>query len=117
MIRCPELEAFGVIDIVLLNVPVWVNAGDAGTTTVGSKSIFRSYEITLRPVRSPTVIGIAKTPGVATTFGKDTVTVVPKVTASLAFVAIEGASISLHDAALPTGTNFAIAKTAQQKNT
>ena len=35
MIKCPALAAFGVIDMPLLNVPVWVNDGFAGVTTAG----------------------------------------------------------------------------------
>src|SRR5436190_414314 len=89
------------------------------------------------PVVSPTVIGIEISPGVAVTAGSATVTVLPNVAAAASFAAaaaiespvatepaelwsvaaIEGASISLHDAALLTGPNFAIAKSAQQKNT
>jgi len=63
-----------VIDIVLLSVPVAVVAGFAGVTTAGLKSMFRSYEITPSPVTSPTVIGTAIAPGVATTAGNDTAT-------------------------------------------
>ena len=36
MIRCPELLAFGVIDIVLLRVPTISYGGTTGCTTVGS---------------------------------------------------------------------------------
>ena len=61
-------------DIPLLNVPVWVKAGDAGVTMAELKSIFRSYEITFRFVRSPTVIGTEISPGVAITAGNVTVT-------------------------------------------
>ena len=51
-----------------------MKAGVAGVTTVGSKSILKSYEITsvLAPTRVEIVIGIWTTPGVAVTFGKDT---------------------------------------------
>jgi hypothetical protein len=45
MIRCPGLAALGVIDMVLLNVPACIKAGEAGTITAALKSTFRSYEM------------------------------------------------------------------------
>ena len=67
---------FAVIFIALLIVPAGSNEGDAGATTDGSNETCRSYEITRRPVKSPTVIGIETIPGVAEMFGKDTCTAV-----------------------------------------
>lgn len=63
--------------IVLLMVPELSNAGEAGVTTEGSKSIFKSYEITFKPFKLPTVIGMTTTPVASTTFGSDTGTVTP----------------------------------------
>ena len=39
------MNSFGVMDMELLNVPVIVNEGDAGTMTAGLKSTFKSYEM------------------------------------------------------------------------
>jgi len=72
IIRCPGFDAFGVIDIELLSVPAISVAGEAGVTTVGSNEICVSYEITPKPVRSPTVIGMITIPGVAITAGNET---------------------------------------------
>lgn len=77
MIMCPAFAVFGVIDIEVLSVPACVTGGEAGVKTAGLKSIWRSYEITPRPVTSPTVIGIAIGPGVALITGSDTVTLLP----------------------------------------
>lgn len=72
IIRCPGFDAFGVIDIAELRVPAISVGGEAGVTTVGSNETCMSYEITPKPVRSPTVTGIMTSPGVAVIFGSDT---------------------------------------------
>lgn len=72
MIRCPAFDAFGVMDIAELSVPATSVGGEAGVITVGSNETCMSYEMTPKPVRSPTVTGITTRPGVAVMLGSET---------------------------------------------